>query len=342
MRAAGFEACGGPEQVVRLEVPDPAPATGEVVVQVRACGLNHFDLLVLRGPEPPASGLPFWGGADVAGTVAALGPAVEGVRAGQRVLVNPSLWCGRCEHCRAGEESLCDRFGILGDDRVGGCAELVAVPAANLLPLPDDVSFEAAAAVPLVFQTAWRALITKGRIRPGEDVVVIGAGGGVATAAIQIARLAGARVIGITSSADKVDRALRLGADFCINRRDTDPWRAVREITSGRGVDLVLDSVGQATWGHALGSLVKGGRLVTIGRTSGRFADTDIRLVFWNQLEVLGSTMASQREFAEVMRLVFDGRLRPVIDMVLPLDEAGSGYRRLESAEQFGKIVLRP
>lgn len=342
MRAAGFEACGGPEQIRGLEVPAPEPGPGEVRIEVRACGLNHFDLLVLRGPVPPAHGFPFWGGADVAGTVGSVGPGVGSVEPGERVLLNPALWCGACEHCLAGDESLCQSFGILGDDRPGGFAEYVVVPERNVLPIPADLSFEAAAAVPLAFQTAWRALVTKGRVRPGEDVLIIGAGGGVATAAIQIARLAGARVIGITSSPEKMDRAIRLGADLCVNRRETDPWRAVKDITGGRGVDLVLDSVGQVTWGHALESLVKGGRLVTIGRTSGRFAETDVRLVFWNQLQILGSTMASRREFVEVMRLVFEGRLRAVIDEVLPLSEAAAGYRRLEAGGHFGKVLFRP
>ena len=342
MKAAAFQSCGGPDQVRLTDVATPQAGPGEVLVDVRACGMNHFDLLVLKGPAAPAAGLPFWGGADVAGIVAATGSGVSSVRVGERVLVNPALWCGACEHCLAGQESLCVQFGILGDDRPGGFAESVAVPSSNVLPIPDEVSFEAAAAVPLVFQTAWRALISQGRVRPGDDVLIIGAGGGVATAAIQVARLAGARVIAITSSAEKVEKALRLGADLCLNRRDSDPWRAVREITNGRGVDLVLDSVGQGTWGHALSSLVKGGRLVTIGRTSGRFADTDVRLVFWHQLRVLGSTMANRREFAEVMRLVFTGRLQPVIDSVLPLAEAADGYARLEAGAQFGKIILRP
>jgi NADPH:quinone reductase-like Zn-dependent oxidoreductase len=342
MKAAAFQACGGPDQVRLTEVASPKAGPGKVLLEVRACGLNHFDLLVLKGPDAPASGLPFWGGGDVAGVVVEVGPGVSGLQAGARVLVNPALWCGACEHCLSGEESLCLQFGILGDDRPGGLAEFVAVPASNVMPIPEEVTFEAAAAVPLVFQTAWRALVTQGRIRPGDDVLIIGAGGGVATAAIQIARLAGARVIGITSTSEKVEKALRLGADLCINRRDSDPWRAVREITNGRGVDLVLDSIGQVTWGHALSSLVKGGRLVTVGRTSGRFADTDVRLVFWNQLRIVGSTMANRREFAEVMRLVFSGRLQPVIDSVLPLAGAAEGYRRLESAAQFGKIVIRP
>lgn len=341
MKAAGFRAHGGVDQVVPLNVPAPGAEPGQVLVSVAACGLNHFDLMVLRGPASPGRPLPFWGGADIAGTVVAVGTGVSDLAVGDRVTVNPGLWCGRCAHCRAGQESQCLDFGVLGDEVPGGLAELVAVPADRVKQLPEGFGFEEAAALPVVFATAWRALISRGRLRAGEIAVVLGASGGVGTAAIQVARLAGARVIAITSSPEKVDQAVRLGAEVGVDRRSVDPWQAVGHITGGRGADLVLDSVGQVTWRPALERLANGGRLVTVGRTSGRLAETDVREVFWRQLEIIGSTMASQAEFDAVMDVAFAGRLRPVIDSVHSLSDAADGYRRLDSGEHFGKVIIR-
>lgn len=340
MKAAAFEACGGPEQIQVTEVPTPEPGPGEVLLEVAACGLNHLDLFSLAGPLD-ASRLPFWGGADVAGVVAELGEGVRRFRPGDRVVANPILDCGVCEHCLAGQESLCVSFGILGSTIPGGCAEYVAVREDRLLPVPDGLKLEEVAAVPLVFQTAWRALVTQAGLRPGEDVLVLGASGGVGTAALQIAKLAGARVFAVTSSPDKMERSRELGADLVFDRTEGDVWPRIAEATNGRGVDVVLDGVGAAVWTQALQSLVKGGRLVTFGRTSGRMGETDIRLVFWNQLRILGSTMASRREFHDVMRLVFQGRLRPVLDTVIPFERAREAYERLHRGDQFGKVVLR-
>jgi len=340
MRAALFDGFGGPE-VLRIEqVPRPEPGPGEVLVQVRAAAMNHLDLWVRRG-LPVQTTMPHIGGSDVAGVVAERGPDVAGVSVGERVIVNPSLWCGRCEWCLRGEQPLCVDYKILGEHTDGGFAEFVAVPARNLFPIPDDFGFAEAAAVPLGFSTAWRGLITRGRLRPGEDVLITGASGGVATAAVQIAHLAGARVFALTT-ADNAERVRRLGADFVYDRESGDWSRALRQDSGKRGVDLILDSVGQALWPQLLRALVRGGRLVTYGATTGPDATTDVRVVFWKQLELLGTTMATPQEFETVMRLVFRRRLQPIVDVELPLAQARAAHERLESGHQFGKVVLIP
>jgi NADPH:quinone reductase-like Zn-dependent oxidoreductase len=340
MRAAVFHQHGGPEQIVIESVPRPVPGPDHVLIEVRACALNHMDLLVRRGPADSSRALPFWGGADVAGVVAEAGPHAGAFAPGQRVLVNPALWCGRCEWCARGEESLCSEFRILGDEIPGGEAELVSVPGRNVVPIPDALSFEEAAAVPLVFQTAWRALIGRARVRPGEDLLILGASGGVATAAIQIARLSGARVLALTRGAEKAARARELGADVCIDREGGDWAAEVRRATRGRGVDVVVENVGTPTWKQSLACLAPGGRLVTYGRTGGRQGEIDIRDLFVRQWQIIGSTMASRREFDEVIRLVFERRLRPILDRTFPLAEARAAQERLEAGRQFGKIVM--
>ncbi|MDX1579481.1 MAG: zinc-binding dehydrogenase, partial [Gemmatimonadota bacterium] len=259
------------------------------------------------------------------------------------VVVNPSLWCGKCEWCRKGEESLCVDYRILGEHTQGGFAEYVAVPARNLYAIPDDYDAAAAAAAPLVFLTAWRGLVTRGRLGEGDSVLVTGASGGVGTAAIQIARHLGAEVYAVTS-APWVDRIRDLGAGIVFDRTDPDidygkeVWRA----TGKRGVDVVFDSVGEATFRKNLRTLANAGRLVVYGATTGPDGDLDIRLVFWKQLEVLGTTMSNQEEFRTVMGHVFSGALGPIIDSVFPLDEAADAHRRLENGEAFGSIVLKP
>ncbi|HEX6938221.1 MAG TPA: zinc-binding dehydrogenase [Longimicrobiales bacterium] len=340
MKAAVFHENGGPD-VIRIEdVPRPEPGPGEVLVEVKAAALNHLDLWVRRG-LPIETTMPHIGGSDVAGVVVELGAGVEGVAVGTRVAVNPALWCGRCEWCRAGEESMCVRFRILGEHTQGGFAEYVAVPAANLYPIPEGYPFETAAAAPLVFQTAWRGLISRGRLRPGEDVLVTGASGGVSTAAIAIAKHAGARVFAVTTG-ENVERVRALGVDFVYDRNAVDYSAEVWKATGKRGVDLVFDSVGQATWAQNLRALSRGGRLVVYGATTGPAAETEIRNVFWKQLEIIGTTMANRGEFDAVMKLVFRGELEPVIDVVWPLDRAREAHERLERGEQFGKIVLVP
>ncbi len=340
MKAITFHHPGGPDVLRYEDVPDPVPGAGEALVQVKACALNHLDLIV-RG-RGPAAGLP-WPhitGADAAGIVAGLGPGVTGVAPGTAVALNPALSCGRCPYCLAGEQSLCDHFGILGRDARGGMAEYVVVPAQNLHPLPAGYTLVEAAAAPLVFMTAWRMLVSKANIQPGERVLVVGAGGGVATASIQIAQLLGATVYASTGGPEKVRRARALGADAAIDYRAEDVAAAVARLTAGQGVDVVCDSVGAATWQTSLRCLGKGGRYVTCGATTAPLTELDLRLLWRKQVSLHGSTMANDREFRAVMGLLAAGKLRPVVDRVFPLRDASAAETYLEAASQFGKVVL--
>ena len=340
MRAAITREYGGPEVVEIAELPRPGVPPCHVLVAVRAAALNHLDLWVRRGLPGLELEFPHIGGSELAGCVEELGEGVEGFAVGDRVLVNPALWDGECEWCARGEESLCVAFKVLGEHVNGGFAEFCAVPARNLLPLPDDLPFEEAAAVPLVFQTAWRGLISRARLQAGESVLVTGASGGVSTAAIQIARHAGATVFALTSGARKMQAVKELGADFVIDRNVASFADEIRTLTERRGIDVVFDSVGQAIWSEAMRVLTRNGRFVTYGATTGHHAEFDIRRLFWKQLQIIGTTMASDSEFREVMKLVFDKQLRPVIDVVWPLERAREAHERLESGEAFGKIVL--
>jgi NADPH:quinone reductase-like Zn-dependent oxidoreductase len=342
MRAAIFDENGGPEVVTIRDVERPEPGPGEVRIRVGASGMNHLDLWVRRG-LPIETTMPHIGGSDIAGTVDALGDGVEGWAPGDRVVVNPSLWCGECEWCRAGEESLCDDYRILGEHTQGGFAEFAIAPAANLYRLPDDADFETAAAAPLVYVTAWRGLVTRGRVREGSSVLITGASGGVGTAAIRIAKHLGATVYAVTSS-PWVDRVRELGADAVYDRTDesVDYGKELWKATGKRGVDVVLDSVGEAGFKAHSRALAKGGRLVVYGATTGARAEVDLRLLFWKQLEILGTTMSNQEEFRAVMELVFRGSLDPVVDVAWPLDRARDAHERLEAGEAFGSIVLVP
>ncbi len=340
MKAAIFHEHGGSD-VLRIEdVSMPVAQSGEVLVRVRAAALNRLDVWVRNG-LPIEITMPHIGGSDVAGVVESLGPGVSGVREGARVVVNPSLSCGDCEWCRAGEEPLCVRYKILGEHTNGGFAEFVAVPATNLFPIPPDVPFEHAAAAPLAFLTAWRALVSRGRVRAGSSVLITGASGGVASAAVQIARYLGATVYAVTTT-ENVDRIRALGAHVVYDRNAGDFSRQIWRDTDKRGVDVVVDSVGEAIWQQCVRSLARGGRLVSYGGTTGPRAELDIRVLFWKQIEIMGSTMSNRSEFEEVMRLVFTGALQPVVDSVLPLTEIRAAHERLERGEQFGKIVLVP
>ncbi len=340
MKALAFNEFGGPEKLRLQDVPDPKAAPGEVVVRVRACALNHLDIFVREGIPALKTPLPFWTGCDIAGDVAEVGPDVTGLRVGDRVCVNPNLTCGRCEFCIQGEDSLCVRYGIVGEHLPGGLAELVAVSAENVLPLPAHVSYEHAASFILTNMTAWRMVVTQARVRPGEDVLILGVGGGVSSTAVQIAKLCGARVLVTSSSDAKLERARQLGADVSINYAKEDWESAVYEKTAKRGVDVVLENVGAQTWTQSLRSLRKGGRLVTCGATTGPIAETDIRIVFWKQIHIIGSTMANRREFNDVMRLFFAGRLKAIVDEIVPLKDGAAAQRRLAEGRQFGKIVL--
>jgi NADPH:quinone reductase-like Zn-dependent oxidoreductase len=341
MRAAIFHEHGGPEVIRIEEVGRPRAGEGEVLVEVRAAALNHLDLWVRRG-IPIETTMPHIGGSDVAGVVVEVGGGVDAARVGERVVVNPSLWCGHCRECARGEESMCATYRILGEHTDGGFTEFVAVAADRAYRIPDELRFEEAAALPIAYQTAWRALLTRARLRPSEDVLVIGASGGAAIAAVQIARLAGARVFAVTSGAENVRRVRELGAAFVYDR-DVEDWsKAVFRDTGRRGVDVVVENVGAATWAGSLRALARGGRLVTYGATAGPVVETDVRVLFWKQLEIIGTTMASRSEFEAMLRAVVTGGLRPVIDSVMPLDQAREAHERLEAGGQFGKIVLVP
>lgn len=341
MRAALFSEYGDPDVVSVGTVPVPEPGPGEVRIQVKAASMNHLDLWIRRG-LPIDHPMPHIGGSDMAGVVEALGPGVEGVALGTRVVVDPSLGYGWYDGQGRGPSFDEPSFRILGEHTQGGFAEYAVAPAANLLEIPEDVSFETAAAAGLVFVTAWRGLMNRGRLRAGERVLITGGSGGVSTAAIQIARLAGAEVYVVTSGADNVQRVLELGAHVAYDRTKVDFSREVWRDTGKEGVHVVLDAVGEVLWEPCLRALSVGGRLVTYGATTGARGSTEIRLVFWKQLDVLGSTMGTPAEFREVMRLVFRGKLEPVIHRVLPLSEARRAHELLEEGEVFGKLVLTP
>lgn len=341
MKAMVIEKHGGPEVVQPAELPTPEAGRGEVLLRVRASALNHLDLWVRRGLPglPPA--FPHVGGCDVAGVVAALGPGVRGWAEGDRVMVNPTISCAHCEWCLRGDDNLCDDFAIVGEHCWGGLAEYIAVPAVNLVRIPDHLSFEEAAAIPLVYATAWRMLITQAAVKPGETVLILGAGGGVNSAAIQVARAAGARVWATTSSEEKMAQARALGAEWVVNYRSENWGKAVWQRSGKRGVDVIVDNIGEATWASSIRTLAKGGRLVTVGATTGPMGETDIRYIFWRQLTIIGSTMCNRGEFLDAMRLVEQGVLRPVVDRVIPLAATREGHELLERGEQFGKIVVR-
>lgn len=341
MRAALFHE-HGPPSVLRLEeLPDPVPGPGMLRLRVQAVALNHLDLWVRRGLPTPIS-LPHVGGSDIAGTVEEVGPGVEGIPPGSRVVVDPSIGYGWYASGGSGAGVPGERFRILGEHLHGGCAEQVVVPAANAVPLPPEVDFETAAASSLAGVTAWRAVVGRGGARPGERVVITGGSGGVATFAIQFARIAGAEVHVVTSGAANRAGVLELGAHHAWDRLEGDPKAAIWKATGKRGVDLVVDSVGGADWGGWIRTLAPGGRLVSYGATAGPVAPIDLRLLFWKQASLLGTTMGTPAEYREAMELVFRGVVRPVIHTLLPLDRIREAHELLESGGVFGKVVLRP
>ena len=320
--------------------PDPVPGPDQIVVRVHAAAINRLDLFVRDGIPTLKLTLPHILGSDGAGHVAEVGSDVTDLEVGDRVVMNPGISCGRCEYCLKGEDSECVEYKILGEHLPGTYAEKVAIPARNALKIPTDMGFEAAAAAPLAFMTAWRMLVTRAKVRPGEDVLILGAGSGVSTAAIQVAKLAGCTVFVTSSSDEKLQKAKALGADVLVNY-NVMPWsKAIWELTGRRGVDVIVDHVGAATFKDSVRTLRKGGRVVVSGATTGPILELDARYLFWRQLSVLGSTMANQREFEEVMKLVFMGRLTPVVDRVFPLDQARAAHEYLGRGEQFGKVVL--
>ncbi len=333
----------GDLDVLRVEeLPDPEPGPGEVLVDVKAVGLNHMDTWVRRGVPGHKFPLPLIPGCDFAGLVAGVGPGVRGVQPGDRVLAAPGVSCGRCEACATANDNLCRDYGILGETTNGGCAERAVIPAANAIPIPAGMEFTQAAAFPLTFLTAWHMLVTRCGVRAGDDVLVHAAGSGVGSAAVQIARLFHARVIATAGSDRKLEQARVLGAEHVINYETRDWVAEVRALTGKRGVDIVVEHVGEKTIAGSLRVLAKGGRVVTCGATSGPRLEADLRLIFFKSLSILGSTMGSRGELLHVTDLVGKGLLRPIVDRVLPMAEVRAAHEAMGRREQFGKIVLVP
>jgi NADPH:quinone reductase-like Zn-dependent oxidoreductase len=341
MKAVVFQQHGGPEVLKYIDYPDPVPRLNEVLVRVKACALNHLDLWVRQGIPGVPFPLPHIPGSDVAGEIAQIGGDVTTVRVGQKVVLTPGISCGKCAACISGQDNRCRQFTNLGYMIDGGCAEFVRVPEVNCMPYPENLSFEEAASIPLVFQTAWHMLVARAELQPGEDVLVLGAGSGVGSAAIQVAKFLGARVIATAGSTEKLQKAVELGADHLINHKTQKIREEVRRITGKRGVDVVFEHVGTATWDESIASLAPAGRLVTCGATTGYDAKIDLRFLFSRQLSLLGSYMGTKFELQTVMKLVAAGRLKPVVDRVFPLAEAAAAHAYLESSSQFGKVVLK-
>jgi NADPH:quinone reductase-like Zn-dependent oxidoreductase len=331
---------GGPEVLVRETIDLPDPGAREILVRVRAVAINHLDLWVRRGLPSLKLTYPHRLGADIAGEVEALGPGARGAKVGDKVVLNPGVSCGVCERCLSGEDTLCRQYGILGEHTQGGYARHVVVPDANIAPYPGDLPFTEVAAVPLVFLTAWQMVVDKARVRPGQTVLVQAAGSGVSSAAIQIAKLHGAQVIATAGSDAKAQRALALGADHVINYATQDFVAEVKKITGKRGADVVIEHVGGEVMARSVIATTSGGRIVTCGATSGYEPKIDLRHVFFRQIEILGSTMGSKGSLFGILEHVKAGRLKPVVDRVLPLWEAREGHRALEERAAFGKIVL--
>lgn len=341
MKAIVYQQHGGPEVLELVELPAPLPGRGEVQVRLRAAALNRMDLWVRAGWRGLQLALPHIPGADGAGEISALGEGVVGLAVGDRVVINANLGCGHCEHCLAGEDNLCRSWHLLGETTSGTYAEYVVVPQRNLLAVPDGFDLHAAAAAGLVYHTAWHSLITRGGLQAGESVLIVGASGGVNSACIQIARLAGAKVIVVGSNARKLELAQSLGADLLIDRSSSENWsKAVYQASGQRGVDVVVDNVGAATMMLSLRAARRGGRILTVGNTSGPDLQLDNRYIFGKHLALIGSTMGTLNDFQRVMGLLFEGHLQAVMDQRFPLAEARAAQERLAAGEQLGKITL--
>jgi NADPH:quinone reductase-like Zn-dependent oxidoreductase len=340
VKAVRFHEHGGPDVLRDEDAPDPILLPGHVLVRVRACALNHLDLWQRRGLDRVKIPMPHISGADVAGEIVEAGAGVTDLESGARVMLQPGVSCGLCARCLAGEDNFCAHYDVLGYQSPGGYAELVAVPAANVIRVPDAIDFVSAAAFPLSFLTAWHMLVTRAAVSERDAVLVLAAGSGVGHAAVQIAKLFGARVIATAGNVDKLDRAIALGADAGIDHNKDDVVAAVKKFTGGRGADVVVEHVGKATWDRSVRCLARGGRLVTCGATTGHDATLDLRHLFARQLTLIGTYMGGKPELLRAAALFFRGRLRAVVDRTFPLSEAAQAQRRLEAGEQFGKIVL--
>ncbi|HET9962664.1 MAG TPA: zinc-binding dehydrogenase [Nitrospiraceae bacterium] len=340
MKAVVFHEHGGPGKLQYQNMPSPTVGADDVLVRVKACALNHLDVWIRQGNPAYPMPLPHISGSDIAGIVEQVGSHVQGIAGGQRVYVSPGVSCGRCEHCLAGRDNMCRSYGLIGAMCHGGYAEYVTVPAPNVFSIPGNLSFEQAAAFPLVSVTAWHMLFPLADLQPGEDVLIMGAGSGVGHMAIQMAKLAGARVITTVGSDEKADKAKAIGADVVINHAREKVNQRVREVTDKRGVDVVIEHIGPEVWEQCLDSLAKGGRLITCGATTGAEVKLDLRYMYSRQLTIKGSYMGTRAELLKAARLVGEGRLRPLIDRTFPLAEAKAAQEYLLSRTFFGKIVL--
>ena len=329
----------GDEKVLRYEeVSDPVPRRDQVLVRVRACALNHLDLWVRKGL--PGVPLPHILGSDIAGEIVEVGEYVSGFKAGQRALLAPMHFCNHCAYCTSEKQNQCAEFTVLGNRVDGGNCELIAIPAVSVIPIPDGFDFVQAASIPLVFLTAWHMLVGRAGVRPGQTVLVLGAGSGVGIAAIQIARMFHCRVITTAGDESKLEKARGLGADYGIDHYKQKISEEVKKITNREGVDIVVEHVGKATWGESLKSLKSGGTIVTCGATTGPDAAMDLRFVYSRQLNLLGSYMGTMGELYEVLGHVFAGRLKPVVDRTFALSEIRAAHEHMEKSQMFGKIVL--
>ena len=340
MKAAFFKEHGGAEKILYDDYRDPAPAPTEVVVRVRACALNHVDMLLLDGRFPPPEGLPHVNGCEVTGTVETTGSAVKGLAQGQRVIVFPGFACGSCEYCLRGERTVCVRYGYLGAHKDGGYAELVKAPAQNILPLPEAISFEAGAALPMAMLTSWHALVAKAELKPGQTVLVQAAGSGVGSAAIQIARLTGARVIATVGSDDKIEFAKALGAERVVNYRTQDFVEETKKWTDKRGVDVVVEHIGGETFERSTYALTRLGTLVSIGSHDTHWGRLDLRHVYSKNLRILGTNLGTILELQTILDYVAGGRLKPVIDRAFPLKDARLAVQHMHDRKNKGKVLL--
>ena len=340
MKAVRIYQFGGPEVLTYEDVPDAQHRKDQVLIRIKACSLNHLDVWVRKGL--PGVKLPHILGSDIAGEVAEIGEYISGFKTGQRVLVAPMHFCGHCAKCVAGVQNQCREFTVLGNGVDGGNCELIAVPAATVIRIPDSLDFNQASSVPLVFVTAWHMLVGCAGVRPGQTVLVLGASSGVGIAAIQIAKLFHCRVITTAGDEAKLEKGRVLGADFGINHYKQKISEEVRKITNKEGVDIVVEHVGAATWDESVKSLKSGGTLVTCGATTGPSAGIDLRHLFARQLSLLGSYMGTMGELHEVLGHVFAGRLKPVVDRVFPLKDLRAAHELLENGQMFGKIVVNP
>jgi len=341
MKAAIITEHGELDKVSVADIAKPKPGPGEVLIQVKSAALNHLDIWVRKGRPGVTMLMPHVLGSDASGVISEIGSQASGFAVGDEVIINPGLSCGHCDYCARGEQSECFSFGIVGMNRPGTFAEYAAVPTSNVYPKPKHLDFNEAAALPLAYVTAWRMLMTRAGLKAGQTLLIHGIGGGAALAALQLAKLAGADVIATSSSDEKLNRAEQIGAKHTINYKRQDVVARVKELTSGRGVDVVVDTVGAATWPIDFACVRRGGKIVICGVTSGPKAETNLQALYWNQINIMGSTMGSDDDFRAMLAAVSSAKLKPVVDSVFLLAEVGKAMSKMETGTQFGKIVLK-